>query len=345
MARIDELRDQLVGNVVVSDDIDQALEKYDFYPVEVEDDEDRDVFKYTNRKSQIWVYYTCDGEDYLIEKVVNSNKKRGKTEVDPFFRPEDIKKMMDYFWEREMWTDYTIFMLELLLARRIGDTVSLKWSDFYSANGKRKLTLNTLLEQKTDKIVDISITKIVWKYLDIYCEKMNIKPMEHYDEDIFPRVAKTYAPDKKAYEKAVASQADAFRTSFKKAAKYCGIENVSTHTLRKTFGYIAHMLQQFDPDNLVVLQSIFGHDSVETTKRYIGIIREKARATFEVVSQYIEDAANGVKTAIKNSPIIALRSNDLRDLLMEAVRMGQEGKTSMEDMSKLLDKAEEKKVA
>ena len=81
MARIDELRKQLVGNVFCSDDIDQALEKYDFYPVEVEDDEERNIFKYTNKKSQIWVYYSQDGEDYLVEKVINSNKKRGKTEV------------------------------------------------------------------------------------------------------------------------------------------------------------------------------------------------------------------------------------------------------------------------
>lgn len=345
MARIDELRKQLVGNVVCSDDIDQTLEKYDFYPVEVEDEEEHDIFKYTNKKSQIWVYYSHDGEDYLIEKVVNSNKKRGKTEVDPFFNPEDIKKMMDYFSEREMWTEYTIFMLELLLARRIGDTISLKWSDFYDENGARKDRLNTLLEQKTDKIVDISISNIVWKYLDLYCDKMDIKPMEHYEEDIFPRVAKTYAPNKEEYEKAVASQADAFRNAFKKAADYCGIKNVSTHSLRKSFGYIAHTLQQFDPDNLVVLQSIFGHENVETTKRYIGVIREKARKTFDVVSQFIEDAANGVKTVIKNVPVIALRSNDLRDLLLEAVRMGQEGRTSMEDMSKLLDKAEEMRVS
>ena len=94
-----------------------------------------------------------------------------------------------------------------------------------------------------------------------------------------------------------------------------------------------------------MLQSIFGHENVETTKRYIGVIREKARKTFDVVSQFIEDAANGVKTVIKNVPVIALRSNDLRDLLLEAVRMGQEGRTSMEDMSKLLDKAEEMRVS
>ena len=50
MARIDELRKQLVGNVFCSDDIDQALEKYDFYPVEVEDDEERNIFKYISKK-------------------------------------------------------------------------------------------------------------------------------------------------------------------------------------------------------------------------------------------------------------------------------------------------------
>ena len=65
-------------------------------------------------------------------------KKKGKTEVYPFWNLEDIKNMIDWFIEHKEWDGYLITMLELLLGRRIGDTVSMKWSDFYYENGNKK---------------------------------------------------------------------------------------------------------------------------------------------------------------------------------------------------------------
>ena len=346
MAMIDELNKSMIGEVYTSNEVDREMEKYKFYPVETECD-DENYLEYSNNKSVFRVYYLADESDYmLIEKITNYNKKRGNTMVDPFFNDSDIKAMMDYFRDRGKNQEFMIFMLELLLARRIGDTVSLKWSDFYHENGNKKTVLNTLIEQKTDKIVDINISTVVWKYLDWYCEKMNINPMEHIHEDIFPRVAKTYAKSRAEYDKAVKSQAASFRREFKAAADFCGIENVSTHSLRKSFGYISHQVFQFDPDNMAVLQSIYGHSDQETTKRYIGIMREKAKKLFDTVGQRILDIDNDVKTVIKNLPVISLRTNDFRDLLLEAAKLGAKyGELNAESLNDLLDRAEEKRVA
>ena len=44
-----------------------------------------------------------------------NNKRKGKTEVDPFWNVEDIKKMMEYFEDKEMWHWYTVFNLGILL--------------------------------------------------------------------------------------------------------------------------------------------------------------------------------------------------------------------------------------
>ena len=51
------------------------------------------------------------------------------------------------------------------------------------------------------------------------------------------------------------------------AAKTVGIEEIGTHTLRKTFGY--HMYQQ--TKDVAMLQQIFGHSAPSITLRYIGI--------------------------------------------------------------------------
>ena len=97
---------------------------------------------------------------------------------------------------------------------------------------------------------------------------------------------------------------------------------------------------------MAVLQTIYGHSDQETTKRYIGIMREKAKKIFDTVGQRILDIDNGVKTAIRNLPVISLRTNDFRDLLLEAAKLGAKyGELNAEELNILLDKAEEKRVA
>ena len=120
-----------------------------------------------------------------------ATKKKGKTEVYPFWNLEDIKKMIDWFVDHKEWDGYLITMLELLLGRRIGDTVSMKWSDFYYENGNKKTELDDVEEQKTGKITRVPISNMVFEAIDMYCSSTNINPMEHYNEYIFSFPAKT----------------------------------------------------------------------------------------------------------------------------------------------------------
>lgn len=67
---------------------------------------------------------------------MGKNKKEGKTEVYPFWYMKDIKNMMDYFSVKKMWHWYLVFNIGLLLGRRVSDTLSLKWSDFFMKTGE-----------------------------------------------------------------------------------------------------------------------------------------------------------------------------------------------------------------
>lgn len=68
---------------------------------------------------------------------------------------------------------------------------------------------------------------------------------------------------------------------------------------------------------------------------------------FEDVAKYIEDADNGITPEIKNLLIVALSTNDLRDVLYTALKLGRE--TNVEDdvesMNMLLSIVEEKRVS
>lgn len=334
MKVIDTIRKELQNDILSLDDINDIMLSHQYTQIEDEDDESA-ILKYSNGKSQIWLRYIFDGDEYIVNEVTRCTKKRGKTEGDPFHREEDIKSMMDYFRNNDKYTEFTISILEMLLARRIGDILSLRWSDFYYENGRRKTSLNTLVEEKTDKIIYIAITDITWKYLDLYCEKMGINPLADLNEFVFPTEKKSAAKNAKELKTAIDKHAASFRYEFKKMTDACGFENINTHSLRKTFGHIIYELNKYDPDCLPVEQTIFGHDSIETTKRYIGIMKEKSKKYFSDMGDFIDDVENGRVHSIDNMPVIAVKTNDLREILYAAIKSGREEET---DIAELLNR-------
>ena len=119
-----------------------------------------------------------------------ATKREGSTECEPFWTMEDIKNVVDWFKKNEEWDGYLITMFGLLLGRRISDTVSLKWSDFYEENGKKKSVINSIKEQKTGKTVKLSISDFVFEVIEEYIGHKNIAPMKHWNEEIFTHVSK-----------------------------------------------------------------------------------------------------------------------------------------------------------
>lgn len=118
-------------------------------------------------------------------------KRREKTEVYPFWKMEDIRNVVEWFENNQEWDGYLITMLELLLGRRIGDTVMMKWSDLYYENGNRKREINTIEEQKTGKVTNLPISNTVFEALDKYLKNVNVDIKKHYNEYIFEYIPKT----------------------------------------------------------------------------------------------------------------------------------------------------------
>lgn len=129
--------------------------------------------------------------DNMAQKRDYATKKKGKTEVYPFWNIEDIKNVVEWFEKQEDWDGYLITLLELLLGRRIGDTISMKWSDLYYENGKRKNEINTIEEQKTGKITNLPISNMVFEAIDIYLKNTNINPIVNFNNFIFKHPSKT----------------------------------------------------------------------------------------------------------------------------------------------------------
>lgn len=296
-----------------------------------------------------------------------ATKKKGKTEVQPFWNMEDIKNVIEWFEKNEEWDGYLITLLELLLGRRIGDTVMMKWSDLYYENGNRKSEIDTIEEQKTGKITNLPISNMVWEAVDNYLVHVKTDPMLSYNQYIFhyspksqwisrykfyeydrftldswcrelnkdfsdkrkEKIFNDFHKQKKystlgdylyyevEYNDLVKWQTDDYRKKLKKAAKDAGITSpVSSHTLRKSFGYWIHKTHPFDPDCLLSLQKLFNHTDLQTTMNYIGLTEEKNKQLINDHGEFIHNVLAGQGDEIvKNMPVISLKSDDFGKII------------------------------
>lgn len=282
------------------------------------------------------------------------NKKEGKTEVYPFWYYEDIKNMMDYFKMKDMWHWYLVFNFGLLLGRRVSDTLSFKWSDFFYENGRMKDEIE-IKEQKTGKVTRPYVCGACKEAIKLYLDKTGVDPMESYNDFIITTKQKSELLENKEeysdkeYEelmwKATQSQASAYRKQFKLAADACGIQYpVSTHSTRKTFGYFSVKLHPYDVTTIDKLQGIFQHSDRNTTLRYIGIAREDEIKLYNDMGQFIEDISNGKKPVIKNSPVVPLKAEDFREILSKCWDMAKNGEDKFEGINKLIGMSEQMMV-
>lgn len=122
-----------------------------------------------------------------------------------------------------------------------------------------------LKEQKTGKQKQIKMTKTLKKEVREYIKDM---PLHYY---LFQsRIGKNKPLDRRTVD-----------WILKTAAIECGIENIGTHSMRKTFGY--HYYKKYK--DVAMLMDLFNHSSPAITLRYIGIRqdqRDKAMSNFDL---------------------------------------------------------------
>lgn len=154
------------------------------------------------------------------------------------------------------YRDYMLFVLGINTGLRISDILNLKVSDI-----KDKSHI-TIIEKKTGKNKRFLINSMLRTEIDKYIDGMED------DAWLFPS---------RTGDKSI-SRVQAYRI-LNDVADKLGIEEIGTHTLRKTFGYW-HYKQHKD---IAILQDIFNHSAPSVTLRYIGInddIKDKTIENF-----------------------------------------------------------------
>lgn len=163
--------------------------------------------------------------------------------VQPIRDPEKIAAMKRYLLQRSK-RNYILFIIGINTGLRISDILQLKKEDLLQTHLK-------LREKKTRKEKRIRIPPAIRKELIEYAKTLQD------GEYVFRSRQGGNRP---------IDRSTAYRI-LREAAEYVSLDEVGTHTLRKTFGY--HFYQQ--TKDVAMLQELFNHSSPHITLKYIGV--------------------------------------------------------------------------
>lgn len=169
------------------------------------------------------------------------------TTVQPIRSKEKIEEVKQILKEQSK-RDRFLFVMGINCGLRISDMLQLKVQDVL---GREYMKIK---EGKTDKYKRFRINASLQNEIADYTTGMD---PEDY---LFPSRKGTQP----------ITRVQAYRI-LNKAAAEAGLEEIGTHTLRKTFGY--HFYKK--TKDVAMLQDIFNHSAPSVTKRYIGISQDE----------------------------------------------------------------------
>ena len=182
----------------------------------------------------------------------------------PLKELDQINALKEYFWNRGEIRNYALIVVGLNTSLRISDILTLQWQDVYNFKTQTYRQHIYVTEKKTGKQNTVAINAAILEVLDL---------LKNNENPILP--GSFLFTSRKGDNKPITR--NYAYTIIKNASRTLGFEdNISCHSLRKTFGYQAW--KQGVPPAL--LMSIYNHSSYEITKRYLGISQDERDQVF-----------------------------------------------------------------
>lgn len=190
---------------------------------------------------------------------------RGQLTTADYLPVGEFYKLLDgleqdglFLWEAYCW-------LSFCTAFRASDVRSLRWREVLNRSELVRI------EQKTQKNRLVKFSRSVQEKTASLYEQVGSPDVEEY---IFanPKTGKPYSLEH------INRLLKTFRIRYR-----LPIRAFSTHTFRKTFGRYVYELMGRSAEALILLNQIFRHSNLETTRRYIGLAQEDIDKVFQSI--------------------------------------------------------------
>ena len=180
--------------------------------------------------------------------------------TEPIRDKRRIRELADYYLKRAQIRNYVLIVMGLYTALRISDLLRLCWEDVYDFDNKRVRRSITLVEKKTGKSKTIALNDRAVAALSLFCNAAR---------------EGAFIIENKRTGKAI-SRVQAHRIIRAASDALDFRENVSCHSLRKTFGY--HAWQS--GVSLALIMEIFNDSSITVTRRYLGVTQDDINGVY-----------------------------------------------------------------
>ena len=188
--------------------------------------------------------------------------KRPSKPIKDIKRVFDIQDYLKYKSER----NYVLFVLGITTGYRAGDLVELKVRDVKEAIRRGRFEI---LEGKK--------------------KNRRARPAEILPE--VETILKKYIRDKKDYEYMFPSRkgnknikVSRVTEILKEAAEYFGMEDITAHSMRKTYAYTVYIENDCD---IIAVKEMLCHSSIEETKVYLGLDNEMYHQYSQVLRRLV----------------------------------------------------------
>lgn len=182
----------------------------------------------------------------------------------PIKNIQELNALKDYFLTiKRNLRNYALICTGVNTALRIGDILNLRWNDVYDFDREMFRDHIVVHERKTGKENIIASNNSMILGLSMHKKQLSDVQPNHF---IFTGRS-VNAP---------LCRTQAFRIIKQACADLHLPDNISCHSLRKTFGYHAWI----SGANPAVLMIIYNHSSFHVTKRYLGIEQDDKDRVF-----------------------------------------------------------------
>lgn len=215
--------------------------------------------------------------------LISPAKESVTVEIVPDHTAEPIKSMQDiirvttYLKEQKRYRDNMFFIVGINFGLRISDLSRLRFSDLINPDFTfkesfpvfEKKTRNT---RKRKKNRYVSINDAVIEAVTLYLANTpGVSLSDYLFRSESNHGCNVNAPMNKT----------SFHRILKNIAEEVGLTcQISTHSLRKTFGYWIMVKGNNDPRTLLLLQKIFGHSTAAQTLTYVGITEDEVHDAY-----------------------------------------------------------------
>lgn len=197
---------------------------------------------------------------------------------EPIKSIDDINRISDYLISNKRYRDNMLFIVGINFGLRVSDLRVLRFSNIINDNlifkesfpVFEKKTRNTRSRKKNRYItINTAVIEAVTLYLE---NTPNVRMSDYLFKSESNNGANKNEPlSLKSIDRIL-----------KGIAKDLGITaKISTHSLRKTFGYHQMVMSNNDSRKLLLLQKIFNHSSPAQTLDYIGITGEEIEEAYK----------------------------------------------------------------